>query len=650
MIGERDDIVNETEYGTLTMRSYDIDGNAINAFYDASDDLIFVLDNTVNQNKPNVLLVINPMGDKKWDEILAGEYDVDLETIRPKQDNKYQKLDIEYSGLSVYENLINAYVAGDDLSEHLNQLNILRDSAARHSAMIRLNVANETISKTNITIVKTKETIIRLQERVKTLRAKLSAQKKEIGKVSTKQSASKILKLEAQIEATNEKLKRAKKRLASAQKRLEVATVDAELASDLLNQPALEIQQTPKSKPIMVAPKHEVQKFEPDEYESDEDELNDEEFIEDVEDSVENDGVDDIDETEETEDEEDVNADNDVKPLFDKDPEILNEDIAFKPITFDAPTLNMTQPEETEPVFNKEMVSEDIPVIEQETPKPMLDSMMPVKEEVEKPEVFESRPVLESMTPVDNVAPVVEPKPDVSLDVPPVVAPESQYSRPVPPVMPVVNTTDVAVADKNTRSKPTFIYYLLLVVLIALSIFTLWLYQKQMGTNKPLLTAVVEEKVVEESVPETTKEVVVDKTETTKPEKVKGAEEFVFDDEEEPATEPETLAVPEKSEIIAEEISDEESVESEDIAVADDVIEETVEPIVIEDTVPENSMNIEDSVDADVVEEESFEEVNVDKPEYDVGSKEDNMIVSEQEYQDYMNNSDELTEEEFYED
>ena len=94
MIGERDDVINETEYGTLNMRSYDIDGNAINAFYDDSDDLIFVLDNTVNQNKPNVLLVINPMGDKKWDEILSGEYGIDLETIRPKQDNKYQKLDI----------------------------------------------------------------------------------------------------------------------------------------------------------------------------------------------------------------------------------------------------------------------------------------------------------------------------------------------------------------------------------------------------------------------------------------------------------------------------------------------------------------------------------------------------------------------------
>jgi hypothetical protein len=645
MIGERDDIVNETEYGTLTMRSYDIDGNAINAFYDDSDDLIFVLDNTINQNKPNVLLVINPMGDKKWDEILAGEYDVDLETIRPKQDNKYQKLDIEYSGLSVYENLINAYVAGDDLSEHLNQLNILRDSAARHSAMIRLNVANETISKTNITIVKTKETIVRLQERVKTLRAKLSAQKKEIGKVSTKQSASKILKLEAQIEATNEKLKRAKKRLSSAQKRLEVATVDAELASDLLNQPALEIQQqASKSKKVVVAPKHEVRKAEPKEIEDDEDLVDD--FESDDTDVGDTENTEDA---EIEEDEEDVNADNDIKPLFDKDPEILNEDIAFKPITFDAPTLNVSQPEEPESVFNKEVISEDVPVIEQEAPKPMLDSMVPVQEEVAKPEVFEPRPVLESMTPVDNVVPVVEPKPEVPLDVPPVVAPESQYSRPVPPIMPVVNTTDVAVADKNTRSKPTFIYYLLLVILIILSIFTLWLYQKHAGTNgKPLLTAVVSEKVVEESVPETTKEVVVDKTETTKPEKVKGAEEFVFDDEDFDAEEDKTEIVDdrEETEAIAEPEPTEDEVEVEETPEAeeDEVVEETAEPVVM-DAVPANIMPTNDSDEEEVIEEET-EEADVDKPEYDVGSKNDDMIVLEEEYQDSVDNPDE---EDFYE-
>lgn len=659
MIGERDDIINETEYGTLNMRSYDIDGNAINAFYDDSDDLIFVLDNTINQNKPNVLLVINPMGDKKWDEILAGEYDVDLETIRPKQDNKYQKLDIEYSGLSVYENLINAYVAGDDLAEHLNQLNILRDSAARHSAMIRLNVANETISKTNITIVKTKETIVRLQERVKTLRAKLSAQKKEIGKVPTKQSASKILKLEAQIEATNEKLKRAKKRLASAQKRLEVATVDAELASDLLNQPALEIQQTVKSKNVRGATKREVQKTEPEEIEDDE------EFVDDFENDDED--IEDIENTEDVENEEgeeDVNEDNDIKPLFDKDPEILNEDIAFKPITFEAPSLNVSQPEEQEepePVFDKEEISEEVPVIEQEAPKPVLDSMVPVQENIEQPEAFEPRPVLESMTPVENIAPapVVEPKPEVPTDVPPIVTPEPQYSQPVPPITPVVNVIDAGAADKNTHSKPTFIYYLLLVILIVLSIFTLWLYQKHAGTGKPLLTAVVSEKVVEEPVPETKTEVVVNKVETTKTEKVKGAEEFVFDDEgfDAEETETETTASQEETkakveseqEVVAEEESDveEETSEAEVVADSDDTEEKIAEPVVM-DAVPANIMPTNDAGDEEIVEED-VEEVAVDKPEYDVGSKNDDMIVSEQEYQESADDQYESDEEDFYE-
>ena len=192
MIGERENFQQETDFGTLVMRPYNIEGNEIKAFYDSSDDLVFVLDETLSDNKPNVLLVINPDGDKKWDEILSGEYGVDLENVRPKQDNKYQKLDIEYSGLGVYEALINAFNAGDSLEDYLKQLFVLRDSAARHSAMLRLNAANEIIAKTNATIVKTKESIIRLQERLKTLRAKLSATKKEIGRVPTKQSASKV--------------------------------------------------------------------------------------------------------------------------------------------------------------------------------------------------------------------------------------------------------------------------------------------------------------------------------------------------------------------------------------------------------------------------------------------------------------------------
>ena len=113
MIGERENISKNTNYGTLVMRPFDIAGNDIHAFYDAQNNLVFVLDNTINTQKTNVLLVINPNGDKKWDEILSSQYGVDLETIRPKVDNKYQKLDIEYSGLPVYEALINAYNNGD---------------------------------------------------------------------------------------------------------------------------------------------------------------------------------------------------------------------------------------------------------------------------------------------------------------------------------------------------------------------------------------------------------------------------------------------------------------------------------------------------------------------------------------------------------
>ena len=253
MIGERENFDSQTQYGALVMRHYNIEGNDFDAFSDSSDRLIFVMDNTINNQKPNVLLVINPSAGKKWDEILSADYGVDLETIRPKVDNKYQKFDIEYSGLSVYDGLIKAYDTGVSLEEPLNQLKILRASAARHSAMMRLNIANENITKINATIVRTKESIVRLQARLKTLRAKLSEAKKGIGREPTKQSAAKVLKLESQIEATNEKLKRAQERLKSAQKRLETATVDAELASELLNQPSEQIKKSAKkSAPIIV--------------------------------------------------------------------------------------------------------------------------------------------------------------------------------------------------------------------------------------------------------------------------------------------------------------------------------------------------------------------------------------------------------------
>ena len=90
------------EIKSLQMTEYDIAGNAIRAYYDNSNNLIFILDETINADKPNVLLVIDSFDGRKWDEVLVNDYGVDLETVRPKRDNKYQKLDIEYGGLDVY--------------------------------------------------------------------------------------------------------------------------------------------------------------------------------------------------------------------------------------------------------------------------------------------------------------------------------------------------------------------------------------------------------------------------------------------------------------------------------------------------------------------------------------------------------------------
>lgn len=628
MIGERTDFSSETNYGDLVMRPYLIENNHINAFYDENDVLVFVVDNTITEQKPNVLLIIKPDGDKKWDEILSGQYNVDLETVRPKQDNKYQKLDIEYSGLNIYENLINAYVAGDDISEHIVQLNILRDSAARHSAMTRLNVANEIITKTNATIVRTKETIIRLQERLKSLRAKLSAYKKEIGKVPTKQSASKILRAEAQVDAINEKIKRAKKRLESAQKRLEVATVDAELASALLNQPETQIvHQTPapKSKAVSVAPKYEVV-AEPEEE-------SDEEF-EDIE-----------------EDEEEIPE---IKPLFDKDPEIMNEEIAFKPISFDTPVFtdeissqsvpefqddSETSVEDYKNMMNIEEKSQDsenidfVPPMFNEEPAPL--EIKPIENIV--PETPEEKPVLETFRPIEptmNNAPEEKP-----VTVPEEPAPVEDVIRPMPPVPQIDNAPKTEPQNlqnymdvvKKEHSKPAYVYYILLVVLIVLSVFTLWIYQKNMDTTTPMLVApAVEQQQVETETPvvsDEPKDVVVD------------ADEVFLDVTEQPVAEEPVVETPAEPEPAVEEPA---PVEEESAFVdAEPVPEEPTEPVVLDD-VPANVMTSGASVDEEEVDEETIAEPVVDKPVFEVASKYDDMFVSESESEEFAPESENL--------
>ncbi len=294
---------NTSSSSLLTRMDYTIDGNLITAYYDAAHKLVFVLDGTIDELKPNVLLVINPAGDRKWDDILANDYNVDLETVRPKKDNKYQKLDIEYSGLAAYDRLINAYRDGADITDAIAELSAFRTASIRRAATERLAAANDTADKARETIERTNDTIAELNAKLRGLRAKLSALRKNVGREPTKQSASKILRTEAQIDATNEKLRRSKKRLQNAQRRLDAAMADADAAQVILDQSTDLVVVRPTPVATVVPKFTDITTPEPKAEEM---------------------------------------ADEEVKPLFDTDPNILDEEIAFKPIDFNMPSVPAT--------------------------------------------------------------------------------------------------------------------------------------------------------------------------------------------------------------------------------------------------------------------------------------------------------------------
>jgi division protein CdvB (Snf7/Vps24/ESCRT-III family) len=495
----------ENFYQPLTYTDYDIAGNVFRAYYDADQKLVMVLDFVINDLKPNVLLVINPVGDRKWDDILMNDYAVDLETIRPKKNNKYQKLDIEYTGLAEYDNLVRAYNDGDNLSGALADLLNFRNAAARRAALERLGAADAVAERARETIEKTNKTISAQQVRLKKLRGKLAEQRRDIGKEPTKQSAAKILRTESQIDATNNKIARAKKRLNNAQHRLDVATEDADTALKILarlddlmdtddNLPTTPIptQLAEFEQPsVPMAPAPQFTEITP--YEQT---IVHEPKAKDM-------------------------ADEEVKPLFDKDPEILDEEIAFKPIDFNLPAesvvtpvaattdkyaeptpvvpLSFAPPVQTQPVepsvapvldsltsvdLPSEHIDSELLATIEPTPLPQ-EFVAPVPEPV--PTATDAHPVADVL-PSQSATQSVQPMPEIS------PAPVDSGMRPVSPITGVAAETATPVSHK-----PTTLYYVMLVVLIMLSIFTLWFYQKsandtlpELGTQtKPIVEEVV---------------------------------------------------------------------------------------------------------------------------------------------------------------
>lgn len=523
MPNEREDF-----YQPLTSADFDIGGNVFRAYSDADGKLVFVIDWVVNDVKPNVLLVINPDGNRKWDDILMNDYGVDLETVRPKKDNKYQKLDIEYIGLADYDRLIRVYRAGGDLTDALAQLEIFRNMAARRAAIERMAAADLTATRARETLDKTSDTLDELQARLKNLRGKLAAQRRDVGREPTKQSAAKILRTESQIDAVNDKLARAKKRMANAQSRIAAAADEADLAREIL------------------ARLDKVQMGHV--YESDDD--NDDllpmiqqnaggvmpvvnpplpAILDDENTQITN--------TTETNVQPKANTmdDEEVKPLFDTDPKILDDEIAFKPVEFDAPSrlpavepVSEIAPVEDVPVYAPKPMPESEPVgaIEPIAFTPPVFEGVPTNQESEPVDAEPEQPVapvLDSLTSVNAPAPMLDSElmpgydnapvadvpvqpdvyasdvvsPDVPKSMPEIaVAPTTSEFRPVSPI-----ASGADEAPMVERRRPTMLYYVLLILLIVLSVFALWMFQnKFQGDLTPNLgaeIAPVESEVVE---------------------------------------------------------------------------------------------------------------------------------------------------------
>lgn len=294
---------------------YDIAGNVLRAWYDDKGKLVFVVDETVDEYKPNVLLVVRSDGTRRWDDLLQNVYNIDLKLIRPKRDNKYQKLDIEYSGIDVYEDLIYAYENHGDLNAALADLIDFRDAAVRRAATVRLTNAQDEIAQAQITMDKTEHAIKSMNDRMRNFRNRLARQKSYVGREPTKRLASKILQTEAHIESTDEKLLRAEKRLENARRRIEIATEDANAALALLalRRPTVDLDaDTPHRVVDARAKKNDVAKMP---------------VIDEMDEDVDP-------ELEEPEDTDMPKKSDEVKPLLDKDPEILDDEIAFKPVDF----------------------------------------------------------------------------------------------------------------------------------------------------------------------------------------------------------------------------------------------------------------------------------------------------------------------------
>jgi len=652
MTNDREIVSANNGLGTLGVRSYDIAGNKIRAFFDEAGNLVFVIDDTILPDKPNALLVIDSFDGRKWDDILANDYGVALEAVRPKKDNKYQKLDIEYTGLDEYDDLIHVFDAGDDVTDALVALAAFRQATLRRVALERLNAAKTVAENARETIQRAQESIAELQVRLKTLRAKLAQQKKSVGREPTKQTAARILRTESQIDALKDKSQRAQRRLDNARRRLITAEDDAEIARNIIAHNA-DDDSTPAglrnivsddargvALPVARSASANMPAIsKPGAIATVSDEINLPVAAEEYDDAALNENI---------EQKAEKMADEEVKPLFDKDPEILDEEIAFKPIDFNVTGIPVSDASKSEEQTRFDDYSDTV------APSPL--SFTPPSDDVsgraETTDMQRTSSVLDTITSVEMPAAAARPM-DETAPQSATPAQTSEYggyssapaaqTRPmaispnvpggtsanVRPVSPVTGTPATPVSGgENDGRKPTLLYYVLLIALIALSIFTLWLYQSKNGDTVPDLQATAPAEKAETA----------DTTNTPNP--------FIEVEEQvvtvaEPTVDPQPLVPQDTTEqpavaLVPTPASDVEPVMAPVPESTAPIIDETIPaiPVVPEPAEPTPVALPDETpfITEPTPEPEPAKPVVVNKPAYNAGSQNENMFVADVDY------------------
>lgn len=430
------------------------------AWIDTHGHVAWALDTTRDRVLPDAMLVIDRddnLPDRKWDDILTKDFDTDPEIVRPREDNKYQKLDISYDGLSIYQAAVDALETGGKVSDSvLRALGNFRINAGAANAMKRIADNQEILDKVSNTLVVSDKTALKIKGDIALLKERLASQKSAMGFEPTKAAAAKILKTQSQIEAAQEKSKKNALRKKRTEKKIANANEEIKTWTDQLEY----LQGLGATLPDADEP---------------------------IEDS-------------------------NVAPLIQTDPNIVDEEKAFQAIDIEQPeeAEEETKEGETEMPTEFKPMSWDAPEpeIPAQTPAAQVETLVqpvvqtPTESRAAQVSDVESAAYPSFAPPVSNAYPMQTRAPQIDQSEPVPVAPAeipvpSSFApnftpapatddfRPAPAAPQSAPETEgqmiTQAREDAKRAEPGSGYYLLLLLLVIASIATLYIYQKRLG-------------------------------------------------------------------------------------------------------------------------------------------------------------------------